>query len=108
MDKLKKFELMEKITNELEDLKNSQIAVLNKITKIEVDNIELGNKKLEQRLPDMHQYAADTVDSIKEILENFEEIKNQYSDKNNIDSLKEQEATKKIKVLNDRFIFLGL
>ncbi|ADY52548.1 MULTISPECIES: hypothetical protein [Pseudopedobacter] len=95
MDKLKKFELMEKITNELEDLKNSQIAVLNKITKIEVDNIELGNKKLEQRLPDMHQYAADTVDSIKEILENFEEIKNQYSDKNNIDSLKEQEALKK-------------
>lgn len=94
MDKLKKFELMEKIANELEDLKNSQIAVLNKITKIEVDNIELGNKKLEEKLPDMHQSAADTVESIQQILENFEEIKNQYENKNNIDALKEQEALK--------------
>lgn len=94
MDKLKKFELMEKIANELEDLKNSQVAVLNKITKIEVDNIELGNKKLEQILPDMHQSAADTVDNIQQILENFEEIKDQYGNKNNIDALKEQEALK--------------
>lgn len=92
MDKLKKFELMEKISHELEDLKNSQVAVLSKISKIEVDNMDLGNKKLEDKLPDMHQSAADTVDSIQEILENFEEIKNQYEDKNNISSLKEQEA----------------
>ncbi len=94
MDKLKKFELMEKIANELEDLKNSQVAVLNKITKIEVDNMELGNKKLEDILPDMHQSAADTVENIQQILENFEEIKNQYENKNNIDALKEQEALK--------------
>lgn len=91
MDKLKKFELMEKIANELEDLKNSQIAVLTKIGKIEVDNMELGNKKLEAKLPDMHQNAADSVDGIKEILENFEEIKNDYESKNNIDNLREQD-----------------
>lgn len=91
MDKLKKFELMEKIANELEDLKNSQVAVLTKIAKIEIDNMELGNKKLEDKLPDMHQSAADSVDAIQEILENFEEIKNQYESKNNIDSLREQD-----------------
>ncbi|MDB5111349.1 MAG: hypothetical protein JWR67_2463, partial [Mucilaginibacter sp.] len=41
MDKLKKFGLMEKIVHELEDLKNSQQAIIQKLAKIEVDNIDL-------------------------------------------------------------------
>jgi hypothetical protein len=45
MDKLKKFELMEKIVHEFEDLKNSQLAIIQKLGKIEVDNIELGAGK---------------------------------------------------------------
>ena len=52
MDKLKKFELMEKITNELTDLKHSQTAVIQKIGKIEVDNMELNDKKLIGRIAD--------------------------------------------------------
>ncbi len=94
MDALKKFELMEKITRELEDLKNSQTAILNKITKIEVDNIELGNKKLEETLPDIHQNAADTVDHIQDILENFEDVKAEFENKNNLDALREAALAK--------------
>ena len=45
MDKIRKFELMEKIVHELEDLKNSNQALIQKIAKIEVDNIDLGNKR---------------------------------------------------------------
>jgi hypothetical protein len=37
---------MEKIARELEDVRNSQQAVLEKIGKIEVDNIELGDKNI--------------------------------------------------------------
>ena|SRR5476651_248929 len=59
MDKLKKFELMEKIVHELEDLKNSQQAILVKLAKIEVDNIELSNKRLEKDLPDMLDIPGD-------------------------------------------------
>jgi uncharacterized protein Yka (UPF0111/DUF47 family) len=55
MDKLKKFGLMEKIVHELEDLKNSQQAIIQKLAKIEVDNMDLGDKRLEKDLPDMHQ-----------------------------------------------------
>ncbi|WP_304065828.1 hypothetical protein [Pedobacter glucosidilyticus] len=97
MDKLKKFALMEKISHELEDLKNSQIAVLNKMAKIEIDNMELNNKKLEDKLPDMHQSAADMVDSIQEILSDFDNIKSSYESKNNIEALKEQELVQRIK-----------
>ena len=78
MDKLKKFDLMEKITHELEDLKNSQTAIVQKIGKIEIDNYDLGNKTLEKVLPVMHQNLADNLDKIAEILSSFEDTKDDY------------------------------
>lgn len=92
MDTLKKFELMEKIVRELEDLQHSQQALIQKIGKIEVDNIDLGDKKLDQDLPDMHQRVADNLDTIIEILAYFAEKTNKFGDKNNVDALKEQAA----------------
>ncbi|SDD92760.1 hypothetical protein SAMN05216464_10365 [Mucilaginibacter pineti] len=96
MDKLKKFGLMEKIVHELEDLKNSQQAIITKLAKIEVDNIELGDKRLEKDLPDMHQRVADNLDTIVSILEDFANQTDTFSDKNNIAALKEQDAIDKL------------
>lgn len=92
MDKLKKFELMEKIGRELEDLKHSQTVVIQKIGKIEVDNMELNNKKLEETLGDMHQNASDILDAISAVFENFEEVKSKFEGTNNIEGLRAQEA----------------
>lgn len=92
MDKIRKFELMEKIVHELGDLKNSQQAIIQKLAKIEVDNIDLGDKRLEKDLPDMHQRVSDNLDTIAGILEDFANQTDTYSDKNNIAALKEQEA----------------
>jgi hypothetical protein len=92
MDTLKKFELMEKIVRELEDLQNSQQALVQKIGKIEVDNIELGDKRLDQDLPDMHQRVADNLDTIVGILAYFDDKTQNFGDKNNVDALKEQQA----------------
>jgi len=96
MDKLKKFGLMEKIVHELEDLKNSQQAIITKLAKIEVDNIDLGDKRLEKDLPDMHQRVADNLDTIASILQNFATQTASYSDSNNITALREQEAIDKL------------
>jgi Mg2+ and Co2+ transporter CorA len=96
MDKLKKFGLMEKIVHELEDLKNSQQAIIQKLAKIEVDNMELGDKRLEKDLPDMHQRVSDNLDTIAGILEDFASQTDQFSDKNNIAALKEQDAIDKL------------
>ncbi|MEJ7558735.1 MAG: hypothetical protein WKF66_10540 [Pedobacter sp.] len=92
MDTLKKFELMEKIVRELEDLQHSQQAIIQKLGKIEVDNIELSDKKLDQDLPDMHQRVADNLDTIKSILDYFAEKTDNFGSKNNVDALKEQQA----------------
>ncbi len=96
MDKIRKYELMEKIVHELEDLKNSQQAIIVKLAKIEVDNIELGDKRLEKDLPDMHQRVTDNLVTIAGILEDFATQTDTYSDKNNIAALKQQEAIDKL------------
>ncbi|MVN91631.1 hypothetical protein [Mucilaginibacter aquatilis] len=96
MDKLKKAELMEKIVHELEDLRNSQQAVIQKLGKIEVDNIDLGNKRLEKDLPEMHQRVADNLDNIASILADFANETDDFNSKNNIQALKEQEAINNI------------
>ena len=95
MDTLKKFALMEKIVHELEDLKNSQQAIIQKLSKIEVDNIDLGDKRLEKDLPDMHQRVSDNLDTIAGLLEDFASKTDSFSDKNNITALREQEAMSK-------------
>lgn len=87
---------MEKIVHELEDLKNSQQAIIQKLAKIEVDNMELGDKRLEKDLPDMHQRVSDNLDTIAGILEDFASQTDQFSDKNNIAALKEQDAIDKL------------
>jgi len=92
MDNLKKFDLMEKIVRELEDLRNSQQAIIQKIGKIEVDNIELGDKRLEKDLPDVHQRTADNMDTISGILENFADKTESFGDSNNVIKLKEEQA----------------
>lgn len=97
MNTLAKFELMEKISRELVDLKNSQTAVLQKIGKLEVDNMELNNSKLEAALPDIHTSAAQIIDNITQVLDSFAEVKDTFENKNDISALKEQEAINSVK-----------
>ena len=83
MNTLKKFELMEKIVRELEDLQNSQQALIQKIGKIEVDNIELSDGRLEKDLPDVHQRIADNLETITGVLAYFATKTDAFADKNN-------------------------
>ncbi|GAB3032749.1 hypothetical protein [Spirosoma pulveris] len=86
MDKLQKFELMNKIVRELEDLQNSQTALIAKIGKIEVDNMNgLNDVYLEQNLGTMHEKIAENVDSITEIFAHFETQRDEYAEKNGAD-----------------------
>lgn len=82
---------MEKIVRELEDVNRSQQAVLEKVGKIEVENIELGDKRLEKILPDVYQRTADNLDSLAELLASFSDKTENYGEKHNVDKLKEQQ-----------------
>lgn len=92
MDKLEKLEMMDKILREFEDLRNSQTSVLKKISKIEVDNINLGVKVLEEKLPDIF-FAVDTnLGLVTELEEKFQEHRDQFYQSNNIKALQEERS----------------
>ena len=74
--------LMDKIIRELDDLKNSQTAVLKKIAQVEADNINLGSKNLEEGLPGIHEEVDDAVQKVTAILEQFQEERDQWAQQN--------------------------
>ncbi len=83
MDKAQKFELMNKIVRELEDLQHSQTALITKIGQIEVDNMNgLNDSYLETNLGDMHGKIAENVEAVTEIFAHFERQRDEYAQKN--------------------------
>jgi len=89
MDKLEKVELMDKILNEFEDLRNSQLSVLKKISKIEADNINLGVSLLEKKLPEMWQNVDANLNLVSSLEEEFQEYRDKFFAANNIAALRE-------------------
>ncbi len=68
---MQKLELMDKIQRELEDLQNSQTAVLKKITQIAAQNITLGESLLDKKLPDLQDQIDTSVITVNELTEAF-------------------------------------
>ncbi len=82
MDNRQKLELMYKIIRELDDLKNSQTAVLKKLSQIEADNINLGEKILDQHLPGIHEEVDAGVEKVSVLLEQFTQVRDAFELKN--------------------------
>lgn len=97
MNNLKKFELMEKIVRQLQDLQHSQQAIIEKIGKIEIDNFDLNDKKLEKVMSDIHQRTADDFASINNLLDGFSDKTENFGEKNNVEKLKEQQEINEAK-----------
>jgi hypothetical protein len=91
MDKLEKVELMDKILNEFEDLRNSQTSVLKKISKIEADNINLGVGLLENKLPEMWSNVNSNLELVSALEEEFQAYRDKFYTDNNIKALEDAE-----------------
>jgi hypothetical protein len=78
MDKLQKLELMDKVVRELEDLKNSQVSILKKLSQIEADNITLNVSLLEKKLPDLHEEIDSSVEIVNALLEELQVHREKY------------------------------
>ncbi|HYH55850.1 MAG TPA: hypothetical protein VD772_04515 [Anseongella sp.] len=80
MNNREKLELMDKVMRELADLKNSQIALINKAAKLQVDNMELNDQELDEKLGEVHEKLSDCLDTITEVEIRFEERRNKFED----------------------------
>lgn len=67
-----KLEQMRSVLNKLEDIKNSQESIIDKINHVITDLFQHPDKDLEKVMEEAHQKASDNVDAIREAMEEFE------------------------------------
>ncbi len=87
MDKREKLEVMEKIVRELDDLVNSQTAILKKVAQIEAENINHGNRLLEKQLPDIYASSEETLNAATSIMEEFTAARDKFIKDNKLDEV---------------------
>ncbi|MGE9311009.1 hypothetical protein ACLOAU_05165 [Niabella sp. CJ426] len=84
MDKIEKLEAMNKVLRELEDVKNSETAVLKKVAQVEAENINLGIGLLDKTLPDIHEYSDKSIEAIDGLLNEFVAYRDKFVKDNNL------------------------
>lgn len=93
MDNIEKKHLLEKMMRELEDILNSQTSLLKKIAQLEAENINLGNKVLEKRLPDIHGKVDDGIGEIALVIAEFTAAKDKFVADNKLDEVLPEPGT---------------
>lgn len=67
-----KYDMMQGMLNKLEDVKNSQESILEKINYIITDLFQDPEKDLEKAMEDAHEKASQNLEAIQEATEAYE------------------------------------
>lgn len=78
MDNMEKVKMMDKILRELEDLVNSETALLKKLGQLEAQNINLGDKVLDDQLPEIYEHADDTLIKTTALQTEYLEVREKF------------------------------
>lgn len=84
MDNNEKLMIMDKIIRELEDINNSSTSLLKKVSQVETENINLGDKLLEDKLPDLHEKIDAMVTESATLIADYTEVRNKFYTDNNL------------------------
>ena len=84
MDNMEKVKMMDKILRELEDLVNSETALLKKLGQLEAQNINLGDKVLDDKLPEIYEHADDTLIKTTALQTEYQEVREKFVTDNNL------------------------
>lgn len=85
MEKIEKYEMMNKVLRGLDDIKNSETSLLKKIAQIEAENINLGIGMLDRTLPNIHEMSDNSIQAIDKIIEEFTEYKDKFARDNKLE-----------------------
>lgn len=67
-----KYEHMQAMLAKLEDIKNSQESIIDKINHVITDLFENPDKELEKGMEIAHQKSSDNVEAIRDLIENYQ------------------------------------
>lgn len=89
MENLVKLEKMDKALRMLEDLKNSQVAMIEKASKLQMDAMEFNFSEMEKNMADLFTRYNASLDMINEDLDKFETKRNEFEQKHGLDKIEE-------------------
>jgi hypothetical protein len=89
MNNREKLVLIDKIIRELDDLVNSQTSVLKKIGQIEAENINLGDKYLDDKLPDVFEQVDNALTQATAIQTEYTERRDAFVKEHKLDEAPE-------------------
>lgn len=87
MDNKEKLHLMEKMVRQLEDLVNSETAVVRKIGQMEAENINANFKILDNQLPDILAKSEETLELATRLHDEFTEEKDKFIKDNKLEEV---------------------
>jgi len=93
MNNLEKYDLMQKISRELEDLKNSQTAIIKKIGQIEAHNINLSDSALDKELAVIYEHVAENLEKVEALEDKFSQSVKKFQSENKLDQQSEETSS---------------
>lgn len=93
MNNLEKYDLMQKISRELEDLKNSQTAIIKKIGQIEAHNINLSDSELDKKLAVIYEHVAENLEKVEVLEDKFSQSVKKFQSENKLDQQSEETSS---------------
>ena len=87
MEKIDKLHIMDKVLRELEDLVNSETALLKKLGQIEADNMNVGNKELEQELPNIYEHVDNALTESTNLLSSYSATREKFVKDNDLEAI---------------------
>lgn len=85
MEKRAKLEAIDKMLRELDDVKNSQTSLLKKIAQLEAENINVGIGLLDKSLPDVHNDADETLNTVSKLIDDLQVHREEFVKKYKLD-----------------------
>lgn len=85
MNNREKLEKMDRAIRMLEDLKNSQVAMVEKSSKLQMDAMEFNFSEMEKNMGNLFSTFNESLDIINTELERFEIKRNKFEMKHGLD-----------------------
>ena len=80
---------MDKILRELEDTINSETSLVKKIAQLEAENINLGDRTLEKKLPEIFEQIDSALASTTELQSEYILARDKFSKDNKLEEVTE-------------------
>ena len=87
MEKVEKLNMMDKVLREIDDLVHSETSLLKKLGQLEADNINLGDKVLEEELSVIYEHVDNALSETSTLQTTYTSIREQFVKDNNLDEV---------------------